>query len=165
MGCAEGAKKGQSWAKKPDDLQWDRELLGSMRGVPWEPIPGRGMIQIKSKTVIPGEVEGEGITEEPLLKEMIPRRVKITKYDLSKYGFTAGCPGCIAANRGLVVNHSEKCRKRIEQLIEENELERTGKARERIEERQKKRKRKMKRDRRRNASYTPVQNAERRRDM
>ena len=36
-------------------------------------------------------------------------------------GFTVGCPGCRAVNRGLpAVNHSEACRNRIEQHMRDN---------------------------------------------
>ena len=132
VGNDEGVKKGQSWARKPEDSRWDGKLLEEMKGVPWEPIPGRGMIQIKSKTVIPGESQGDEILDEPLLRDMVPRRLKITKYDLRKYGLTVDCPGCIAANRGLVANHSEKCRDRVEKLILAEDPDRYDKALERI---------------------------------
>lgn len=87
----EGVEKGHSWAKKLEEMRWEDDMLENMRGVPWEPIAGRGMIEIKSKTVIPGELE-EGVSEEPLLKKVMPRRGKIPKYDVKKYGFTVGFP-------------------------------------------------------------------------
>ena len=47
------------------------------------------------------------------------RRCRIRKEDLEKFGYTAGCPGCRAANRGTTaVNHSEECRKRLAEELE-----------------------------------------------
>ncbi len=51
--------------------------------------------------------------------EFIRRRFRIKKDDLEKYGYTAGCPGCRAANRGTAAaNHTEECRKRIGEELE-----------------------------------------------
>ena len=42
------------------------------------------------------------------------RRFRKRKDDLEKFGYTAGCPGCRAVNRGTTAaNHSEECRRRI----------------------------------------------------
>ncbi len=49
----------------------------------------------------------------------MPRRHRITKRDLEKFGFTVGCPDCRAANRGsTAVGHTEECRKRIMEEVE-----------------------------------------------
>ena len=51
--------------------------------------------------------------------EYVPRRFRIQKGDLQKFGFTVGCPGCRAANRGLpAVGHNEECRRRIQEELE-----------------------------------------------
>ncbi len=47
------------------------------------------------------------------------RRFRIRKDDLEKFGYTAGSPGCRAANRGTIaVNHSEGCRTRFAEEFE-----------------------------------------------
>jgi hypothetical protein len=47
------------------------------------------------------------------------RRFRIRKEDLEKFGYTAGCPGCKAANRGTTAgNHAEECRKRLAEELE-----------------------------------------------
>jgi hypothetical protein len=94
--------------------------------VPWEPYPGAGGgYEIKSKVRLPTEsgeltkiVKGKGA--------FVPRRLRIKKEDLEKFGFTTGCPGCRAANNGSIsVGHSEERRERItegdERITRENE--------------------------------------------
>ena len=55
----------------------------------------------------------------------MPRRLRIKKADLEKYGYTVGCPGCRAANRGApAMNHTEECRQRIMSKLEEDGDER-----------------------------------------
>ena len=48
-------------------------------------------------------------------REVVHRRVKITREMVRRVGFMVGCPGCRAVNRGLpAVNHKEECRRRFE---------------------------------------------------
>ena len=80
-------------------------------------------------------------------KEFIVRRMRITREFIRKAGFTIGCPGCRAVNRGQsAVNHSEECRKRIEDKFREEGnatiLRADERIRERDEERDNKRRRK-----------------------
>ena len=68
------------------------------------------------------------------------------KEDLEKYGYTVGCPGCRAANRGTAAaNHTEERRKRIGEELEkvgDQRLEReTGTLLEYLEEEESKKKR------------------------
>ena len=60
------------------------------------------------------------------MTEPTARRRGITQIELEKYGFTEGCPGCIAKQRGEVAKkgHSEACRKRIENLMRQDEGDR-----------------------------------------
>ena len=70
-----------------------------MRGVPWEPVPGREGIEIRSKIELT-KVEGDPPkVGEPRPKEYARRRPKITRDDIREWGLTPGCPGCIAVNR------------------------------------------------------------------
>ncbi len=46
--------------------------------------------------------------------ERVPRRMRIDKKDLDKFGFTLGCAGCRAAYRGsTAVGHTGECREGI----------------------------------------------------
>ena len=98
--------------------RWDREMFNKFKGVPWEPVPGQsGDIELKSKIKLP--MLEEAITQGIQVRdEYTPRRFRIKKEDLEKYGYTVGCPGGRAASRGLVaVGHTEACRKRIEEEL------------------------------------------------
>ena len=56
-----------------------------------------------------------------------PRRFRINKSDLEKFGFTNGCPGCIATQSGDPSRrgvHTEDCRKRISGQITDDRVER-----------------------------------------
>ncbi len=84
-----------------------------------QPYPGAGGgFEIQSKVRLP--VYHERITINIDGKDgCVPRRLRTTKKDLEKFGFTVGCPGCRAANRGsTAVGHMEECRKRT---MEESE--------------------------------------------
>ena len=45
----EGVIKVRSYCRKPEDERWDKAALEKAVGLPWEPIPGRGHIQVKSR--------------------------------------------------------------------------------------------------------------------
>ena len=53
------------------------------------------------------------------------RRRVITQAELDKYGYTPGCPGCLARQQGVVARrgHWESCRKRIEAMMREDEVD------------------------------------------
>ena len=65
------------------------------------------------------KTDDEAILREPITKESKPRRIYITRSDISKdkYGMTPGCKGCEAINRGLHGQHDERCRARIEKEL------------------------------------------------
>ena len=99
------------------DKQWNLETMKAFRGLPWEPVPGREGIEIRSKVDLP-EIRTEPIAvQEPEEKTTIRRRAGITKQDIKKFGIAPGCPGCIAANRGDRRNHTDTCRDRMEALM------------------------------------------------
>ena len=61
------------------------------------------------------------------------RRFRIRKDDLEKFGYTAGCPGCRAVNRGATAaNHSEECRSRVAEELEKVGDERLARETERL---------------------------------
>ena len=125
VGTKEGIIKVRTFARRGEADRWRKKEIEEMVGVPWEPVPGRGMKEVKSKVHIAGVGAGEDIIEEPQLRGAIPRRMRFDADDLDKYGYTFGCPGCRAKNRGdIAVNHSEECRRRIEEKIREADPER-----------------------------------------
>ena len=129
VGTKEGVIKARDIRRRgTKEEQWDLGKFNEFRGVPWEPVPGREGIEIKARINMPRDrepVRPPMVGEE---REAVPRRVKITREQVRTMGFTVGCQGCRAVNRGLpAVIHSEECRKRMEEQLREqsdNNLER-----------------------------------------
>ncbi len=106
-----------------------------MGGIQWEPIPGREGIEIKSSVNLPKDESEIKKTEIGVEKEIVRRRLKLTKEDVREFGMTAGCRGCAAVNRGgQAVNHSEDCRKRIKEELVKKGDSRVSREREKWEE-------------------------------
>jgi len=116
IGTEEGTVKCKDFRREEiGSRRWDKDMLGKVQGVPWQTVPGREGDDIKVRIIM--KEDKEEITEGVIgrKEETMPRRVKIYKEDLKKYGYTIGCDGCKAASRGKVhQGHSEECRKRIE---------------------------------------------------
>ena len=121
-----GVIKVKHYKQRPESERWNLEELDKGVGVPWEPIPGRTGIQVKSHfTIIGGG--GEDVIKMVESKAIQVRRIYISNKDLEKHGVTIGCRGCEAQNRGIRgVNHNEGCRRRIESAIQDNDPERFG---------------------------------------
>ena len=90
----------------------------AIQGVPWEPIPGRQGIEIKARVNLSADQDPVGVPMRGEYGEVIHRRVIITREQVRIHGFTVGCPGCRAINRGMpAVNHTEECWKRFEDTM------------------------------------------------
>ena len=89
IGTKDGVLRARSIKRKGNrEEQWNVEQFKELRGTPWEPIPGREGIEIKSKIDLPAE---EGMPEpiqEPEDREIIIRRAGITKADIKEHGQT-----------------------------------------------------------------------------
>ena len=72
---------------------------------------------------------------ESQVGERVRRKPKIEKRDVDKFGLTPGCPGCVAASRGAPGrNHTESCRKRMEEGMTQGNDERIVRDNQRIVE-------------------------------
>ena len=103
--------------------------------MPWEPIPGRRGIEVYTRVTLPQE---ESEIMEPMQgsNDSQVRRMKITKADIRRYGATGGCKGCKNMIEGkAAANHSEECRKRIENELTKDEDPRIERMNERMERR------------------------------
>ena len=49
-----------SFRRRPEEQRWNKEEFEKMQGLPWEPVPGRKGIEIKSKVEV--QTEGDPIT-------------------------------------------------------------------------------------------------------
>ena len=123
VGTAEGAYRAFAVKRMAENERWDAELIQTIQGTPQQPDPGKSGIAIpigfrfESKLT---EVDVQPVRE---MMEPMARRRGITQTELEKYGFTVGCPGCIAKQKGEVAKkgHSEACRKRIEDMMRQDE--------------------------------------------
>lgn len=87
--CSQRCTQVGSFNRRPEEGRWNQEELGGVKGTPWEPIPGRGGIEVKStisirrkeNTPIPGPIP------QPSARDVIPRRIYIRRQDVldSKY--------------------------------------------------------------------------------
>ena len=113
----------QSIRRKSADDRYDVETLMSVTGVPWDPQASK-----RDDILLPQIVGGDqqplapSVPVEPPKKST--RRLYITKRDLDKYGYTAGCVACDATRigkRGTGVHHTPACRERMERLLQAEE--------------------------------------------
>ncbi len=116
----------------------------------------RSRLRIRDQVEVRLPVDNERITINIQGKdERAPRRMRITKKDLGRFGFTVGRAGWRAANRGsTAVGHTEECRKRIVEELEKAGDERVEREREterfyeRLEEEEENKRRKPRQRRR-----------------
>ena len=122
VGTTEGAVKTYAIKRMPEDERWDAEFIRNIRGIPQQPDPKRKgatiPISFKFESI---STEGETHPSKEI-PEPMSRRRGITQIELEKYGFTPGCPGCLAKQRGEIAKrgHSEACRKRIEDMMRQD---------------------------------------------
>ena len=123
VGNASGVFTVQSIRRKSADDRYDVETLMSVTGVPWDPQASK-----RDDILLPQIVEGDQQPLAPSVPVESPkkstRRLYITKRDLDKYGYTAGCVACDATRigkRGTGVHHTPACRERMERLLQAEE--------------------------------------------
>ena len=78
VGNQEGVVKVRTFSVRPQGERWKLEELEKVKGTPWEPVPGRGRIEIKSRVNIDTEGGGDTLREPDVRKEQM-RRMKIEK--------------------------------------------------------------------------------------
>lgn len=100
--------------------RWNAEAIQSMKGTPWEVVPGREGIGLTSHIYMPEEKEPI-VIEERTEEEKQTRRVRITSNDIVSYGMMPGCHGCVAWSRGSTGRtHTEECRMRMQSRMRES---------------------------------------------
>ena len=120
VGTKDGVVKCRDFRRKPiEEDRWSVKTFDEFKGSPWEPIPGRSGMEIRTQIVI--SEDSAPVTRPVVVREEFgPRRLHIRREDLIKFGSTAGCPGCRAMNRGTaLMAHTEACIKRVECLLRE----------------------------------------------
>ena len=123
VGNASGVFTVQSIQRRSAEDRYDVETLMSVTGVPWDPQATSG-----TSPTLPRIVEGDQQPLAPPVQEDTSkktlRRLCITKRDLDKHGYTAGCPACDVTRigkRSTGVHHTPACRERMERLLHAEE--------------------------------------------
>ena len=125
IGTREGITTSRSVQRKPDPEKWNRFFLDEFKGLPWD------LRQEQHREGEPRYPRADALAEvhpEPAPAPEFrpptsgPRRCKITRGILHKFGYTKNCAGCDAARCGLEPRgHSESCRERITQEMAADE--------------------------------------------
>ena len=117
--------------------QWNKNMVLQLKGLPWEPVPGKQSMHIPIDVNDNGEdPEGDGgreVRPTDTLDDEVPvetrgstDKLHISRKAIAKYGATVGCQGCNElARRGMqpgkiTYKHSDECRKRIIEHMKED---------------------------------------------
>ena len=127
VGNASGVFTVQSIRRKSGEDRYNLEMLRSVTGVPWDPQATRDEVPEGPRPAIMDGEPSEPLAQPVVVQAPKPktsRRLYITKRDLEKYGFTAGCPACDGVQigrRSTGVHHTQLCRDRIEECLRQEE--------------------------------------------
>ena len=138
IGTPNGVTKCRTVTRLLENQRWNADNVSKMRGVPLEPIFGRGnslipvdvedhgeTIESEERESIPYEEDGENARHEPTFRGGFDK-LHISRKAVNKYGTTDGCPACEAIKRRghlpgrLGHNHSQVCRERLMEAMRED---------------------------------------------
>ena len=115
VGTKEGVHRARTIKRMIITERADADLLNTFIGVPWMLQPGAIAMQ---PTIIYAEPEVEASELPPIPERAAarPRQVYLRKHvELKRHGYTAGCPGCEAAQGDMPAKpHTATCRARVE---------------------------------------------------
>ena len=113
IGTSSGVIRARTVKRRPISERWNKELIFTVVGTPWNPAPGTASGALKTAAIVPGEEDG--LADMPGEAIAQARRAKILRRDFDDISFTQGCPGCTALrSKARAQNHSEICRQRVE---------------------------------------------------
>ena len=105
---------------RPQESSWgSQKLLDGLRGTPWQPVPGT---VAETDGAFPTVIYAQPVLHPgapmPVLAPASRHVYMRRNFDLRKYGYSVGCPGCDAARAGSAQRgHGEACRNRIEESM------------------------------------------------
>ncbi len=115
----EGTVRAWTVKRRADEYKWDAAYIERCHESIVQPNPNRPGTHVPIKITIPS-AEPTGITM-PKGTPRAAHRIHITQKDIMKYMATTGCPGCRSSLSNTTPrNHSELCRKRIEESIDKD---------------------------------------------
>ena len=118
IGTAAGVTKSCTIERKPLEDRWSKEAVEAIVGTPWRPLPAPD--DTTAPRVLPPLPADQQLRNQLRPREhevRAPLRPRISKHDLTRWGFTDGCQRCrqMRSGKGEVgTKHSEKCRNRLE---------------------------------------------------
>ena len=138
IGTSRRVVKCRTVSRLADGDQWCHDTIAQMKGLPWEPVPGRPNQGIPTNINEDGDCQDEeadeithkanGTEDEP--EEQAYRKITdsyhVSQKAINRYGTTEGCPACrVIQRRGygagrIGYNHSTACRERIVKLMRDN---------------------------------------------
>ena len=109
--------------------QWDAELIKSLVGTPWAQSPenakkGQDALELPEPVPIESEQPSAKVDTSPSGMKPHFRRVRSLQQDFEKSGYAGTCKACNVFRLGLNrqgLNHSQECRLRIIQRVQEAE--------------------------------------------
>ena len=118
IGTAAGVTKSYTIERKPLEDRWSKEAVEAIVGTPWRPQPAPD--DTTAPRVLPPlpadqQLRNQLRPREPEVRA--PLRPRISKHDLTRWGFTEGCQRCRQLRSGTAevgTKHSEQFRKRLE---------------------------------------------------
>ena len=109
IGTRQGVVKCRTVTRLPDGEKWRADVIESMKGLPWEPVPGRQSATIpvaiqENGDVIADEAEAKQMQrrdnaeeDEDIMRHGVtPDKMHVSRKAIAKYGKTEGCPACDA---------------------------------------------------------------------
>ena len=119
VGNSEGIHKASTIKRVGGHRRWDGDGLKLVRGWPWRWSPEGPEDVIDPKVRFLNEDEMVGRARPQEVEGKI-HRLRLTKEEVVKHGFTEGCRGCTAMVSGTIARtHTEACRSRMEAAVAE----------------------------------------------
>lgn len=115
----DGVVEARDIRRQLEEVRWGTDLVMAIRVTPMAPTAGSDDERVNT-FIQPGLANANiPMPFEMTIASSAPRRCKLLMSDFERYGITIGCGGCRAIGRGssTPVNHSEKCRTRVEKEI------------------------------------------------
>ena len=105
----------------------DKEFLLSVRGTPWEPLTQSEarprQVRVDTASLVPPADLPPPVQEETAKATRTPRVYLRDKVEFEKYGYSPGCPACLAlASGSRGPNHTQECRDRITRMMEQDAM-------------------------------------------
>ena len=133
MAPKNGIIKCRTITRLPNDEKWNAQQVLRVKGVPWEPVPGRTdrrvpvAIDRRGNGIQPEDGDDEIQEQDKIADEEEqemqfrggPDKFHVSKRAIERYGPTEGCPACnIIKTRGggigrVGIHHNDTCRNKV----------------------------------------------------